>query len=174
MTVLTIVIILTGIAMVFIGVCWSRGKRAWEEAKSQATSLNRELQQPDSKVKVIQIWSDEQMEQNCSQLANEILEKVGNTLSADESEEGKCLYAFLVNVHPTLADSPSPRDIGRAWFSCMQVQDAEPESELAQSFKELNEAWTATRDGEAQKVILTSRTILKSGAATLIQTDTPS
>jgi uncharacterized protein YpuA (DUF1002 family) len=119
---------------------------------------------------VVEIWSDEQIEQNNSKVANAILEKVGTALSADESAEAKRLRAFLAKIYPNLAESeqkpPPPQDIALAWFSCLQLQDKEPESELAQLFKVLNDAWSTTRDGQAQISDLRQLTILKTSGST--------
>ena len=170
MSLLTIVLLLIVIAIVAAILYWRRAHLNMERAKVQAAWLNMEFAQGDSRIEVVEIWSDEQIEQNNSKVANAILEKVGTALSADESAEAKRLRAFLAKIYPNLAESeqkpPPPQDIALAWFSCLQLQDKEPESELAQLFKVLNDAWSTTRDGQAQISDLRQLTILKTSGST--------
>jgi hypothetical protein len=170
MSLLTIVLLLIVIAIVAAILYWRRAHLNMERAKAQAAWLNKEFAQADSRIEVVEIWSDEQIEQNNSKVANAILEKVGTALSADESAEAKRLRAFLAKIYPNLAESeqkpPPPQDIALAWFSCLQLQDKEPESELAQLFKVLNDAWSTTRDGQAQISDLRQLTILKTSGST--------
>jgi hypothetical protein len=170
MSLLTIVLLLIVIAIVAAILYWRRAHLNRERAKVQAAWLNKEFAQADSRIEVVEIWSDEQIEQNNSKVANAILEKVGTALSADESAEAKRLRTFLAKIYPNLAESeqkpPPPPDIALAWFSCLQLQDKEPESELAQLFKVLNDAWSTTRDGQAQISDLRQLTILKTSGST--------
>jgi len=169
MSLLTIVLLLIVIAIVAAILYWRRAHLNMERAKVQAAWLNKEFAQADSRIEVVEIWSDEQIEQNNSKVANAILEKVGTALSADESAEAKRLREFLAKIYPNLAESeqkPPPQDLALAWFSCLQLQDKEPESELAQLFKVLNDAWSTTRDGQAQISDLRQLTILKTSGST--------
>ena len=170
MSLLTFVLLLTVIGIVAAILYWWRAQLNMERAKVQAAWLNKEFAKADSRIEVVEIWSDEQIEQNNSKVANAILEKVGTALSADESAEAKRLRAFLAKIYPNLAESeqkpPPPQDIALAWFSCLQLQDKEPESELAQLFKVLNDAWSTTRDGQAQISDLRQLTILKTSGST--------
>lgn len=171
MNLLTILLVVTAIAIVVAGLYWFRAQRAREQAKSRAAWLNRELERTDSRIEVVEIWSDEQLERHDRQVANEILEKVGTDLSADDSVEAKRLRAFLVKIRQTDAgrELDTPRDIGLAWFACLQLQDTEPDSELAQLFNVLNDAWTATREGQAKIGAPDQQTIFRAIAATLVQ-----
>ena len=147
-----------------------RAHRSWEEAREKATWLNRELERTDSRLEVVEIWSDEQLDRHDRKLANSILEKVGTDLLADESTEATRLRTFLGKIRQTDSGDPnSPRDMGLAWFACLQIQDKDPASELAQLFKVLNDAWTASRDGKAKLAAPDQQTILRSITATLIQ-----
>ena len=169
MSLLTFVLLLTVIAIVAAILYWWRAHLNMERAKVQAAWLNKEFAKADSRIEVVEIWSDEQIEQNNSKVANAILEKVGTALSADESAEAKRLREFLAKIYPNIAESeqkPPPQDIALAWFSCLQLQDKEPESELAQLFKVLNDAWSTTRDGQAQISDLRQLTILKASGST--------
>jgi len=169
MSLLTIVLLLIVIAIVAAILYWWRAHLTMERAKVQAAWLNKEFAKADSRIEVVEIWSDEQIEQNNSKVANAILEKVGTALSADESAEAKRLREFLAKIYPNIAESeqkPPPQDIALAWFSCLQLQDREPESELAQLFKVLNDAWSTTRDGQAQISDLRQLTILKASGST--------
>jgi hypothetical protein len=148
----TIILVVTVIAIAAAAYYWRRAQRMMEQAKARAEWLRKELERTDSQIEVVELWSDEQLERNDCELGNTIFEQVGRDLSADESLEGKRLCDFLSKVLPTNANSDlrTPRDIGRAWFACLQILDKEPASELAQLFKVLNDAWTGTREGEAQ------------------------
>jgi len=176
MNLLISILILTAIAIAITGFYWFRVQRARVQAKAQAAWLNRELERTDSRVRVVEIWSDEQVERHDRQLADAILENVGTDLSADESPEGARLRAFLGKVRQTDGDSElnNPREIGLAWFACLQIQDTDPASEVAQLFKLLNDAWTARRDGQAQIPAPDRKTIFRSIAATLVQSRTHS
>jgi len=171
MNLLTILLVVTAIVIVAVGLYWFRTQRVKEQAKARSAWLNRELERTDSRIEVVEIWSDEQIERHDRQVANAILEKVGTDLSADESVEAKRLRAFLVKIRPTDADGEldTPRDIGLAWFACLQLQDKEPDSELAQLFNVLNDAWTTTREGQAKIGAPDQQTIFKGIAATLVQ-----
>ncbi len=171
MNLLTILLVVTAVVIFVAGLYWFRAQRAREQAKARAAWLNRELEQTESRIEVVEIWSDEQLERQDRQVANAILEKVGTDLSADESVEAKRLRAFLVKIRQTDADCEldSPRDIGLAWFACLQLQDKEPASELAQLFNVLNDAWTTTREGQAKIGAPDQQTIFRAIAATLVQ-----
>jgi hypothetical protein len=79
-------------------------------------------------------------------------------LFSDETVEARRL-TFLSKVRHTDADNElkTARDFGLAWFACLQLEDKDPESELAQVFKALNDAWAASRDGKLQINALISR-----------------
>ena len=151
MYLLTIVLAITVILIAAATLYLRRAQRMMKHAKAQAAWLNKELQRTDSVIEAVEIWSDEQMEQSDSKLGNAILERVGLDLSAAESPEATRLRAFLVKVHPPNADSNqmTSQEVGRAWFACMQSLDKDPDSELAQRFKVLNDAWTATGESQA-------------------------
>jgi hypothetical protein len=177
MSLLTIVLLLIVIAIVAAILYWRRAHLNMERAKAQAAWFNKEFAQADSRIEVVEIWSDEQIEQNNSKVANAILEKVGTALSADESAEAKRLREFLAKIYPNIAESEQellPHDIALAWFSCLQLQDKEPESELAQLFKVLNDAWSTTRDGQAQISDLRQLTILRASGSTPVKNVTQS
>jgi hypothetical protein len=152
MDLLIIVLVLTVVAVAAAAFRWRRAQRRMAHARAQAAWLNKELERPDSRIQAVEIWSDEQIERNDYQLGNAILERVGIDLSADGSLEATRLRDFLARVHPgdTESELRTPQDIGRAWFACLQTLDKEPASELAQLFKVLNDAWTASREGQAQ------------------------
>lgn len=66
---------------------------------------------------------------------------------ADESPEAIALLAFLGSVHETSTGTAlvEPMDVGRVWFACLEVINQQPESELAETFKVLNDAWNSTK-----------------------------
>jgi hypothetical protein len=176
MSLLAMMLIAAAIAIAIAGFYWFRVQRPRERAKAQAAWLNRELERTDSRLQVVEIWSDEPLERQDRQLADAILEKVGTDLIADESTEATRLRAFLCKIQPTDAQSGlnSPRDIALAWFACMQIQDKDPACDLAKLFTILNDAWTASRDGQAHIGAPDQQTILRSIAATLVQSRTQS
>lgn len=171
MTFLTIVFVVTGITIAVVSLYWCRAQRAVKQAKAGAAWLNKELERTDSRIEVVEIWSDEHIERNDRELANAILEKVGTELSADESVEAKRLRAFLGKIRQQNADSAleTPRDLGITWFACLQLQDREPAAELAQLFKFLNDAWTASREGQAPVSESDQQMTLRAIATTLVQ-----
>ena len=166
MSLLTIVLIIVVIAVAVVALQWRRAQRRMAQARAQAAWLNRELERTDSQLEAVEIWSDEQIERNDRELGHSILERIGRDrelghsilerigrdLAADESPEAGRLRAFLAKIHPpsTNKEQSTPEDLGRAWFACLQILDKDPASELAQLFKALNDAWTATREGQAQ------------------------
>ena len=174
MNILILILVVSGITILFASIYSFLAYRAMEQAKARATWLNKELERTDSHIEVVEIWSDEHMERNDRDLANAILEKVGTDLSVDESTEAKRLRAFLVKIRhrDEHGELNAPRDFGVAWFACLQVQDQEPASELAQLFKVLNDAWSATREGRPQIRDSDQRIALKTIATTLVQTGT--
>lgn len=176
MSLMAILLVVTAIAVAVASLYWFRAQRAKERAKAEAAWLMRELERTDSRVEVVEIWTDEQLETHDRQLANAILEKVGTDLCTDESPEAKRLCAFLGKIHQTAPESglKSPRDFGVAWFACMQIQDRDPASQVAQLFKVLNDAWTIGRDTRANIGTPAQQTILKSIAATLVGSRTQS
>jgi hypothetical protein len=104
-------------------------------------------------------------------MADAILERVGTDLSADESAEAKRLRIFLGQIRQTDAGGglDSSRDIGLAWFGCLQILDQDPASDLAQLFKILNDAWSASRDGQPRIDSPDQQTVWRGIAATLVQ-----
>ena len=176
MNVLTIILILIGITIAAVTSYWFLARRPIERAKARAAWLVRELERPSSQIQVVEIWSDEQIERNDRELANTILEQVGSVLCADESVEATRLRAFLGRIRHTDADTElkTLRDFGVAWFACLQVEDSEPESELAKVFKMLNDAWNARREGQLQITDSEQRIALKTIATRLVQSGSPS
>ena len=176
MNVLLMTLVVTVVAIALASFFWFRAMNAKERARAEAEWLNRELEKTDSRIEVVEIWTDEQLDRQDRELANAILEKVGTDLCTDESPEARRLRAFLTKIHRTAPDSGfnSPRDFGLAWFACMQIQDRDPASQVAQLFKFLNDAWTIGRDSQANVDDPAHETILKSIAATLVESRTQS
>jgi hypothetical protein len=144
-------LIITGIAIAALGFYRRHVRHTIEQAKVRAAWLNMELEQPNPRIKVAEIWSEEQFEKNNEKAAKAILEEVGKALTTGESVEAKRLRDFLVKIYPDITYSEKNfTSVGRAWFSCLQLQDNEPESEVAQLFKVMNDAWATTREGQAQ------------------------
>lgn len=93
-----------------------------------------------------QIWSDEKIEKDKRELGEAVFNQVGNNLLQDESPEAKLLLAFLATIYKANMDKnmETAKDVGVIWFTCMQLQDEDPDSEIVKSFNELNDAWQAT------------------------------
>jgi hypothetical protein len=111
------------------------------------------VKQPDGSLQFMykQIWSDEEIKRKERQDSEAVLNAIGRNLSEDQSNEAKKLLAFLSNVYQTNMgkDLETPKDVGAIWFACLEVVDKDPDSEVAQTFKVLNDAWTSTRAKEA-------------------------
>ena len=176
MSLLTIVLVLATIAITVLSLYVIRAQRELKQARARAAWLNNELERTDSRIEVVEIWNDEQIERNNRDLANAILEKVGTDLAADESAEATRLRRFLAKIRHQDADSTleSPRDLGVTWFACLQLQDREPASELAQVFERLNDAWTASREGHAPITESDQQITLRAITTTLVQSDSRS
>jgi hypothetical protein len=171
MKLLIIVLFVAGTTIAVAALYRYRVRRAMEQARAQGAWLTKELERIDSRIEVVEIWSDEQIERSDRQLANAILEKVGTDLFADDTVEARRLRTFLSKVRQTEADTElkTARDLGLAWFACLQLEDKDPESQLAQLFKKMNEAWAATREGKVQINAPEKQTIMGAIASTLVQ-----
>ena len=144
---------------------------AFDEVKAEAVAqgvkameyLNKEflekgghkleaVKQPDGTVQFAykQTWSDEEIKRKERQDSEAVLNTIGRNISEDQSNEAKQLLAFLSVVYQTNMgkDLETPKDVGIIWFACSEVIDKEPDSEIARTFKVLNDAWTATRSGK--------------------------
>jgi hypothetical protein len=171
MKLLIIVLFIAATTIAVAGLYRYRVRRAMEQARARGAWLTKELERIDSRIEVVEIWSDEQVERNNRQLANAILEEVGTDLFTDETVEARRLRTFLSKVRHTDADGElkTARDLGLAWFACLQLEDKDPESELAQLFKALNDAWAATRKGKDLINAPDKQTIMGAITSTLVQ-----
>jgi hypothetical protein len=70
MNLLIITLIITGIDIAAVGFYRRRVHRNMEQAKVQAAWLNKELEQPNPRIRVVEIWFGEQIEKYISQAAN--------------------------------------------------------------------------------------------------------
>ena len=130
-----------------------------EQVKEGADWMNREflekgghkietVQQSDGSVgwRYTQIWSDEEIEKKRED-SEAIITAVGRNISSDQSSEARQLLTFLRLVYRANADKEfeSEMELGRTWFACLHLNEQNPDSELAQEFRRLNDAWSATR-----------------------------
>ncbi len=103
------------------------------------------VKHPDGKVDFVfkKIWSDEMIKQKEKEDNEAILNAIGNNLLTDQSMEAKVLVEFLRVVYRQNTDREiqTPQELGQAWFACLAVSDEELESEVAKTFKVLNDAW---------------------------------
>lgn len=155
-------LLLTGYGHAFKVACEKVRAEAVAQGLKAMETLNRDLEktghkleavkQPDGTVQFAykQTWSDEEIKQKERQDSEAVLNTIGRNLSEDQSNEAKNLLAFLTLVYQTNMgkDLETPKDVGAIWFACSEVVDKEPDSEVAQTFKVLNDAWTATRSGK--------------------------
>jgi hypothetical protein len=114
MKLLIILLFIAGTTIAVAGLYRYRVRRAMEQARARGAWLTKELERIDSRIEVVEIWSDEQIERNNRELANAILEEVGTELFADETVEARRLRPFLSRVRHTDADSKlkTARDLG--------------------------------------------------------------
>ena len=109
------------------------------------------VKQPDGTLQLVykQIWSEEEIKRKEDEVGETVLNAIGRNLLEDRSNEAELLLAFLSVVYQTNMDKDleTPKDIGVIWFACLEVLDKDPNSEVAQTFKVLNGAWTASKSG---------------------------
>lgn len=102
------------------------------------------------------IWSDEDILKKKQELGEAILNQVGNNLLQDESPESKALLAFLSNVYKANMDRDieTSKDIGVIWFTCIELLNKDPDSEITKAFDILNDAWANTRPNDDEMEFL--------------------
>jgi hypothetical protein len=160
------IIIILAIVAIDIALRIRRRLRAPKEGTSQIItqglqameSLNKILEngghklevvkQPDGSHQVIykQIWSDEEIAKNDQEFGERLFNSMGRKLLDAQSIEAKLLLLFLKNEYQTNTNMnlEISKDIGVAWFACQKVASKNPDSEFAQMFTELNDAWMKT------------------------------
>ena len=94
-----------------------------------------------------QIWSDEEIERKKTDLNENTLDAVGRTLLEDQSEEAKHLLESLSVLHQgsMSKEVEDPRDVGSVWFACLEAVAQYPDSEFAQEFMVLTDAWSTSK-----------------------------
>lgn len=105
------------------------------------------VKQPDGTTKVMykQIWTDEEIERKERETGEAVLNAIGKNLLEDQSTEAKQLLSFLAMVYQTNTGQAldAPKDVGISWAACLEVQDKDPNSETAKTFRVLNNAWNS-------------------------------
>lgn len=91
------------------------------------------------------ILSDEAIDEKKKQSNEAIVSGIGKGLLNDTSEEARALVAFLADIYKanTGEKTISASAIGRAWLACFKMKNEEPDSDLAQEFERLYEAYQA-------------------------------
>lgn len=103
-----------------------------------------------------QIWSDEDILKRKEELGEAVLNQVGNNLFQDESPEAKALLAFLAAGYKANMDRDveTAKDIGVMWFTCIELLNKDPDSEMAKAFDALNDAWAETKPNDDEMACL--------------------
>lgn len=138
------------------------------QAQEAAESLNKGLLEegghriekvmgPDGNVDFAfkKIWSDEQIEQKKKEDGEAILNAIGNNLLQDPSDEAKELVEFLrivyrQNTDDTDKELETPQELGQVWTVCLTILSEDPCSEVAKTFRVLNEAWRPPESDDQQ------------------------
>ena len=119
------------------------------ESLSKAGHKLEPSKQADGTYQVLykKIWSDAEIKKKEQETGEAILNGIGNNLLEDKSDAAKILVAFLGKVYEDNfgRNIKTPKDIGIIWFACLEVIDKDPNSEVAQTFKVLNEAWNTSQ-----------------------------
>jgi len=99
-----------------------------------------------------QIWSDEEIGQLQEKVATQITEGIGLNLLNDHSAAALTMLEFLRGLNRHMGeDDATAGELGRLWLACCDLLKQNPTSELAQTFKAINDAWEpeAPQQGEA-------------------------
>lgn len=121
-------------------------------------SLNKDLEQVGHKMEPVKqsdgsyrlldtkILSDDEIEHKKRQVGEVFLSAIGNRLLEDKSPDAKHLLTFLGTVHEKFMGKPLENaiNIGSTWLACLELQEKDPHSEMANAFHVLNEAWNIT------------------------------
>ena len=158
-------LMLTAYGPVFEETCQRYRDHAMAEATEIMGRLNENLsktghklepsKQADGTYQVLykKIWSDAEIKKKEQETGEAILNGIGNNLLEDQSDTAKMLVAFLGKVHKDNLgrDIKKPKDVGIIWFACLEILNQDPDSEVAQTFKALNDAWTTSKPNEGRE-----------------------
>lgn len=139
--------------------CQGYKDEAMADASQIIDSFNKDLEksghkmepakQPDGTYQVLlkKIWSDEEIERKDREFGEKLLNVIGNNLLEDQSPEAIQLRKFLGAVYQTNVGMSveTPKQVGIAWLACLEAQDKDPNSEIAKTFRALNNAWNANK-----------------------------
>ena len=153
-------LLLTAYGHAFEEACKEVKAEALSQAQEATEWLNKDflektghrleaVKQPNGTLRFVykRIWADEEIKRKEHEDWESVLNAIGRNLLEDRSNEAKQLLAFLSVVYQKNMgkDLESPKDVGVIWAACLEVLDKDPNSEVAQTFKALNDAWTATK-----------------------------
>lgn len=143
----------------FESACQRYRNEAMADASKIIESFNKDLEQtghkmqsvkqPDGTYRVLnkKIWSDEEIERKNREVGELLLIAIGNNLLKDQSPEANQLLNFLGVVYQTNMDAPleTPKQVGTAWMACLEAQNKDSDSEVAKTFRVLNNAWDTNK-----------------------------
>ena len=140
----------------FDAACAQFREEAEAEVKKNIDWLNKEfletgghkleaIKQPDGTTKVVhkKIWTDDEIQRKERETGEAVLNAIGKNLLEDHSHEARQLLAFLGVLYQTNMGEPleNPKQAGISWIACLEIQDKDPNSETAKTFRVLNNAW---------------------------------
>jgi len=138
-------------------------QRFRDEAMADATEimgvLNEDLEKTGHKLEPVKlsdgtysvaykkIWSDDEIQRKERETGEAVLNAIGKNLLEDQSSEAKQLLSFLAVVYQTnICEAlEAPKDVGISWVACLEIQDKDPNSETAKTFRVLNNAWDSNK-----------------------------
>jgi hypothetical protein len=139
--------------------CQRYRDEAMADASQIIASFNEDLEKSGHKIEPVKradgtyqvlfkkIWSDEEIERKDREFGGRLLNVIGKNLLEDQSPEAKQLRKFLGVVYQTNAGASveTPKQVGIAWLACLEAQDKDPDSEVAKTFRVLNNAWDTNK-----------------------------
>jgi hypothetical protein len=100
-----------------------------------------------TELKLDQVWTDKQIEDNKGAAAEAVARGIGEGLLQTQTPEAAQLVAFLkARFRETHGKEPeSAFELGFAWLDCLAHRSENPDAERAQRFTVLNDAHSAAK-----------------------------
>lgn len=152
-------LLLSAYGRAFESACQRYRNEVMADASEIIDSFNKDLEQtghkmepvkqPDGTYRVLhkKIWSNEEIERKNREVGELLLVTIGNNLLNDQSPEANHLRNFLGVVYQTNMNVPleTPKQVGTAWMACLEAQHKDSDSEVAKTFRVLNDAWDTNK-----------------------------